>query len=130
MAGKGRFAALLALASSVIAAGALEIGPDSIFGTYDQERGPEVRFCWAQHLPGRRMKVLPVPSSDEALNTTAVALRHMLQLDMDDLQSCKLQKVFPGRNAAKGDSLTVRSLRPASCRRNPCCQVCPGSARC
>ena len=64
------------------------IGPDSIFGEYDQSSGPSVRFCWAQHLPGKTMRVLPAPADDNTLNTTAVALRHMLQLGMDDLQSC------------------------------------------
>ncbi|CAE7336232.1 unnamed protein product, partial [Symbiodinium sp. KB8] len=77
-----------------------QAGPEDPFAGHLAADGWPLRVCWAAEEPGHTMRVLPVQYDEEDFNVTAAALRHMLELGLDD---------FPAVNALEQLYHTVGS---------------------
>ena len=64
-------------------------GPYDPFQGHSQEEGWPVRVCWPGYEPGVTLRALDVKETTVGFNATAAAIRHMMELGMDDLQACE-----------------------------------------
>lgn len=87
-----------------------QAGPEDPFAGHLAADGWPLRVCWAAEEPGHTMRVLPVQYDEEDFNVTAAALRHMLELGLDDLQS---------RKSPRRTRVCCASRRPTTCRGLP-----------